>query len=146
MDSKTVSLADEVSSEVIDDEVMIMNLANGKYYSMQGSGLEIWEALREGQCTATIAARLVAGHAGDSEVIGAEVSRLVSELEQEGLVTVSDASGEPAVSTDSVQQGSTPFTPPQLNVYTDMEELLLLDPIHDVDGRGWPHRPADDPD
>jgi hypothetical protein len=27
-----------------------------------------------------------------------------------------------------------------LERYTDMQELLLLDPIHDVDQTGWPRR------
>jgi hypothetical protein len=27
-----------------------------------------------------------------------------------------------------------------LQKFTDMQELLLLDPIHEVDERGWPHR------
>jgi hypothetical protein len=30
--------------------------------------------------------------------------------------------------------------PPVLERYTDMQELLFLDPIHDVDESGWPHR------
>jgi hypothetical protein len=25
-----------------------------------------------------------------------------------------------------------------LNKYTDMQDLLLLDPIHEVDAAGWP--------
>jgi hypothetical protein len=25
-----------------------------------------------------------------------------------------------------------------LNVYSDMQDLLTLDPIHDVDAAGWP--------
>ena len=29
---------------------------------------------------------------------------------------------------------------PVLQKYTDMEDLLLLDPIHDVDEAGWPAR------
>jgi len=33
----------------------------------------------------------------------------------------------------------TVFAPPVLEVYTDMQDLLLLDPIHDVDETvGWP--------
>ena len=32
----------------------------------------------------------------------------------------------------------TAFNPPVLSVYSDMEDLLLLDPIHDVDETGWP--------
>ncbi len=31
-----------------------------------------------------------------------------------------------------------PYAPPALETYTDMQELLLLDPIHDVDETGWP--------
>jgi hypothetical protein len=30
---------------------------------------------------------------------------------------------------------------PVLNKYTDMQELLLLDPIHDVNAQGWPESP-----
>jgi len=30
------------------------------------------------------------------------------------------------------------FRAPVLNVYADMKDLLLLDPIHDVDEVGWP--------
>jgi hypothetical protein len=31
------------------------------------------------------------------------------------------------------------FAPPVLHVYSDMREVLLLDPIHDVeDASGWP--------
>jgi hypothetical protein len=29
--------------------------------------------------------------------------------------------------------------PPVLESFTDLEELMLLDPVHDVDERGWPH-------
>jgi len=30
------------------------------------------------------------------------------------------------------------FQPPTLNKYTDMRDMLLLDPIHDVGESGWP--------
>jgi len=33
-----------------------------------------------------------------------------------------------------------PFVLPVLERYTDMQELLLIDPIHDVDETGWPRR------
>jgi hypothetical protein len=31
------------------------------------------------------------------------------------------------------------FSRPILTKYTDMKELLLLDPIHEVDETGWPN-------
>ena len=35
------------------------------------------------------------------------------------------------------------FTAPNLETFTDLQELLMLDPIHEVDAAGWPHKPAD---
>ena len=30
------------------------------------------------------------------------------------------------------------FTTPTLEIFSDMQDILLLDPVHDVDERGWP--------
>jgi hypothetical protein len=30
------------------------------------------------------------------------------------------------------------WSSPVLSIYDDMQDLLLLDPIHDVDESGWP--------
>jgi hypothetical protein len=32
------------------------------------------------------------------------------------------------------------FVEPALNKYTDMQELLLLDPVHEVSEAGWPSK------
>ncbi len=32
------------------------------------------------------------------------------------------------------------FEPPKLAKYTNMSDLLMLDPVHDVDEQGWPNR------
>ena len=36
------------------------------------------------------------------------------------------------------------FQEPALQKYTDMEDLLLLDPIHEVDDTGWPNPKPDE--
>jgi hypothetical protein len=41
------------------------------------------------------------------------------------------------VSANGASGGS--WAEPVLDKYTDMQELLLLDPIHEVDDAGWPH-------
>lgn len=33
-----------------------------------------------------------------------------------------------------------PYARLALTKYTDMQELLLLDPVHEVDDEGWPSR------
>jgi hypothetical protein len=68
----------------------------------------------------------------------------LNQLQQEGLVIAIDDK-----STDSplpqnwkdqitVNGNKTVFNAPVLNKYTDMQDLLLLDPIHEVDATGWP--------
>lgn len=37
------------------------------------------------------------------------------------------------------------YRPPVLEVFADMQDLLLLDPIHDIDEVGWPVARPDSP-
>ena len=30
------------------------------------------------------------------------------------------------------------FLPPEIDIFSDMQDILLLDPVHDVDESGWP--------
>ena len=48
------------------------------------------------------------------------------------------AHGATAVEPHVLPEPQEGFVAPQLHKYTDMQELLLLDPIHDVDQEGWP--------
>ena len=52
------------------------------------------------------------------------------------LVAVDGDAAAPPV-TD--QTPSIEFQLPKLNIYTDMEALLLADPIHEVESDGWPN-------
>ncbi len=49
-----------------------------------------------------------------------------------------DASGE-----SYSPPAKTAFVTPELTRYTDIEDMLILDPIHEVDASGWPHRAPD---
>ena len=39
------------------------------------------------------------------------------------------------------RQTRRPFEMPTLEKYTDMQDLVLIDPVHQVDEAGWPRRP-----
>jgi hypothetical protein len=38
----------------------------------------------------------------------------------------------------------TPWVRPVLESHTDLADLMLIDPVHDVSTRGWPEVPATD--
>lgn len=121
-----------VIHETIDDEVVIINLDKGHYYSLDGCGSDVWLGLVGGAAPATIAATFD----GDGAEIERAVGELVAELEAEGLIVA--AAGGDTAPAQPLESGK-PFDAPRLQRYSDMEELLLIDPIHEVDAQGWPH-------
>jgi hypothetical protein len=130
--------------ETIDGETIIMDLRTGNYYSIEWPGVFIWEYLAAGGNIETILIedkRL--------ETHEKSIQHFVNILLQESLLMeVTDESAEPAVVTDEQKADITKlageFKDPQISKYTDMQEMLLLDPIHDVDEKGWPEPKKED--
>src|SRR5581483_3831599 len=130
--------------EVIEGEAILVNLESGAYYSTDQAGAAVWDAIANGLSVNQTIARLADQYDGDPQAIRAGVLALVSELEQEGLILPHDASpaNDAALTPSAPRSDKPPFVAPVLRKYTDLAELLLLDPIHDVDDSGWPNRQA----
>jgi len=65
---------------------------------------------------------------------------LLADLLQEQLLVAADEQQLAAPPLERHGAGSRPpFQMPVVERYTDMADLLLLDPIHDVNAEGWPH-------
>jgi hypothetical protein len=132
-----------VIHETLDGEVIVVNLDTGVYYSLSGVAAQIWAAVEAGESPLQIADGLHARYDADRADVEAAVVRFVGELEREQLVA---GDGDAGVSkTSSVNGTPRPaFVEPVLQKYTDMQELLLLDPIHEVGEAGWPVSAAAD--
>lgn len=131
-----------VVHEKFGDETVIVNLESGCYYSIQGAGDAIWSAVMEGVPRDDILRRIQAAYAGDRQQIIRETAAFLDQLAAEALV---EAAAPAAAMAESVTAapGAPPFETPRLDKYTDMEEMLQLDPIHEVDEMGWPQaKPA----
>ncbi len=118
----------EVAAKVIDGEAIILNLANGLYYSLDRVGSVVWELVGQRRSVEEIAAHLSGSYQVPLDTARDDVQQLVSELQEERLVTAAD--GEvPAPSPDGViPRTAEPYQTPRLNKYTDMADLLALDP------------------
>jgi hypothetical protein len=59
----------------------------------------------------------------------------------ERILVPADESAAPVL-TPHPENGAAaqPYQEPKLGKYTDMQELLLLDPVHEVDEAGWPNK------
>jgi hypothetical protein len=136
-----------VAAEVISDEVMIVNLELGNYYSLRNTGAEVWSLIEQGFTPAEMVGLLEARYQGDPAQMKQSVASFLEELESERII-IPRTSGPgntpaPASNGGTSAGAATVFVPPALEKYTDMQELLQVDPIHDVDDeQGWPKMPG----
>jgi hypothetical protein len=134
-----------VVSEIIDGEAVVINLDKGIYYSMEGSGAVIWSRFEAGAVVQQIIDDLCKQYTGDSADIRTVLCAFVEQLVNEDLITsgvpVQTAAPNGKSSTDTPTYPKPDFVSPLLQKFTDMEALLLLDPIHDVTEQGWPTLP-----
>jgi Coenzyme PQQ synthesis protein D (PqqD) len=119
--------SEEVTSKIVDGEAIIINLSNGAYYSLAGSGALAWALLQRGSSAEEIAADLAARYDADSADVDTDVRRLLETLAEERLVVAGEPAGTPPALEADVAAGGT-YEAPQLEKYSDMSDLLALDP------------------
>jgi hypothetical protein len=130
----------EIVHEAVDGEVIAIDLADGSYYSLAGSGPAIWELLAHGAGEAEIGTVLTERFEAEEAEIAGAVSALLAQLRENGLI-VSETEGAAERPAFAGSDEKVPFEAPRLERYNDMKDYFLLDPIHEVDTAGWP-RPA----
>lgn len=138
-----------VTHETIDGEAVIINLDTGNYYSLVDAGSFIWSLVDKGASASEVQHVILQTYHGDAQDVDRGVQELLAQLQQENLIVPVDGAGD-ALDLAPVAPGNNghekpSFNPPSLNKYSDMQELLLLDPIHDVDDAGWPKPVPDFP-
>jgi hypothetical protein len=103
---------------------VVVDLHSGTYYSLRGGAAVAWEWA-------------VAGSSVDGIVAAApQLESTLCQLLDAQLLVATGRAPSPVVAPEGA------IEPPLVEVYHDLEELLQLDPIHDVDATGWP-RPAE---
>ncbi len=134
--------------EDFDGEVVIINLDTGSYYSLEQAGAAVWNLLEETATDDALVREIVHRYAGNPDEIQTAVSGFLAELVRESLiVSANDTKGDKfEVLAENAHQPNAPkpiLDGLIVHKYTDMEELLLLDPIHQVDEMGWPSAKPD---
>ena len=127
----------QIVYETFEGEVLAINLDSGTYYSIPGMSAKVWRWLVDGVPVEFIRRAILASCIGDGTTIEADLRSFVHRLETEKLIArLEDASD--AEELQIAVTAPTPYTPLTIDVFTDMQDLLLLDPIHDVEQEGWP--------
>jgi hypothetical protein len=120
----------DVIDENFEGEAVLVNLDTGCYYALNPAASLIWDLLVEGRSAASLVASI--------EAEAGVVESFIAELAAEQLVADGEFDAGRAA-----EKLSLPATP-EFQKFTDMQDLLALDPIHDIDldADGWPVVPA----
>lgn len=89
MTSTIIKRPDQFSQSTIDDEIVVMSLATGTFFSLSGTGRAIWELLDDHSDRAALLAALSRTYDQDEAAIGVELDEFVASLGAAGLVACS---------------------------------------------------------
>ena len=124
--------------ENIDGELILVNMEKGCYYSTDQVGADVWALIEAGHSVSEIHDSLRFRYSGEPHDITAALEAFLARLREEELVVPEDEPADRKVPNLATLDHRPDFHAPALEKYTDMRDMLLLDPVHDVEAAGWP--------
>ncbi|WP_428662569.1 PqqD family protein [Runella sp.] len=125
-----------ISFDHFEDETVAVNLPRGNYYSLRFTADFIFRQLVSGNNAEKVAVALTLIYDVEYKEALKAANQFIDQLLVEELLKEAEAEGEiEIVQLDEKKE----FTFPVLEIFDDMQEMLVLDPVHDVDStQGWP--------
>ena len=112
MNALTVSRSPQYVGDTVGDDTILIDTVTGAYFSLTAGAGKLWR--ESGQ---------------EGVEVPVELTDAATVLVREGILQVTQGTVAPGHELDD----DVAFTK-----YTDMSDILLADPIHDVDEQGWP--------
>lgn len=122
--NNSYKIAEQVIGETINNESIVLNFETGIYYHFKGSAALIWTQFENGISVNLIASIFLPSEKLD---IKKEIFSFITFLLEDNLIVLSDADPTQKGRSDIVE-----FKSPEYQKYTDMKDLLELDPIHEL--------------
>lgn len=86
-----VTIPEDVVSEVLDGQAVVLNLRTGCYHMLNASGTRLWELLERDGDVESATRTLLAEYDISEAVLRADVDQVLAELRERGLVAGSGA-------------------------------------------------------
>lgn len=126
-----------VSWERVEDEVIAIQLETGRYYNLLDTSADIWSLLAKGATVESLSQKFSSVFPGH-ESIFIEIRSFVEECAKAKLLLFDEDLKNELVDEGFLISLQTWVTP-KLIEYSDLQDLILVDPIHDVEQSGWPN-------
>lgn len=126
MNTETWVVNADVVAEKFDSEIILIDIAKGLYFSLRGSAVPLWDALAVPRKWCALL---------DMFGADAQPAAVLGMLEEYGLIVQTVDDPDP-------QALAVYATTPIVEVFSDLSELITIDPVHEVDAAtGWPNAP-----
>ncbi|MEK7254641.1 MAG: hypothetical protein AAB316_07855 [Bacteroidota bacterium] len=121
------------------EEIIIVNLQTGAYFSLKGTAAAAWRAIVSSPSDDPLAALSLQFTLNEASLT--ELRQLLRQFSDDELVALPEHVLNNITPTAlATQPGKPAFSTPVYEKFTNMQDILLLDPIHDVSELGWPYR------
>ncbi len=147
MDNKTLHPnTPHVVTEDFDNEIIVVNLTNGNYYSLRDTAAVIWKLIRQKPLYHTLLDTISTAYRLTDTALREEITPFVDQLLHDQMIRLEDPNGN-AQAALVLPEKTGAYAAPVLESYSDMQDLLMLDPIHEVDEeKGWPVQKEEEDD
>lgn len=126
-----------ISWERVDDEVIAIQLETGRYYNLLSTSAEIWSLLAEGTTIESLSRTFSKLFPGNESIL-IEIESFIQECTKAKLLLI-DQEIKTELIDHKILTSLDTWVTPQLIEYSDLQDLILVDPIHDVKESGWPN-------
>jgi hypothetical protein len=148
VDGRLSLIGSSVIYERFGEEVVAIHTGTGRYYSLPGLAGEAFLLLEKSPTVAELTAALARKYDAPESLIRADLGSFFQILEDESLIA-SGGVGASGSNADCLEDfcpsgsGLLPYQAPIVDAHRNLENLFLVDPIHETAQAGWPHvRPA----
>ncbi len=132
----------DVVHETIDGETVIVDMAFGTYFRLEGAAAVAWPLLASGASAADLGAHLLRHFDAARADIDAAVAGFLATLGDYKLIAPRETVPSGAAPAGSDAAGpKRAFPGMAVHRFTDFQELFFIDPVHEVDETGWPQQP-----
>ena len=88
--TKRVEAVDNLLTQTLGDELVILNLNDEKYYTLNGTGLQMWQLLTGGMTVDDTVQALLAEYEAEEAVIRSDLDKFIQYLQERSLVEIHD--------------------------------------------------------
>ena len=122
------------------DEVVAIHLGTGCYFGLPGVAGDAFLLLSGTPTISELAEELSAKYEAPALAIEDDLRGFLRQLKEESLIVEAKRAEGQTGAAIEFSGARIPYLAPAVNSHRDLENLFLVDPVHDASAEGWPHR------